>query len=756
MEFLVGDDTGLLKNVSTPRRCTYTYKAGQQDRKEAILSACWSSEEFLCEEVTVGRRSGVVEAFRLPAPPPSSAVASLQKAKLPPTSANPVQAPHYLPHSALSCALRPLRVLRMPAPCVQTSLVHDPKARHLLNASLRDALAADPYFSLFQCPVSSPLLPSTGVPAFASSSPQLFCIDQEGHACVVNWEGEFREHIEVSREEAPSSKKSDAAEAAAGTIRLKKTREDSSPEDADHTGAYVYEVTFPAVPAYRHPSPVSVSGVLRAVKRPRGVARVKQEDDSDSPLPVSACHVVAGWQLSGPVGCATPIHPLMPDRFAFGGKENEIKVFDICQGRYIWAAKNVRQTLLQLRVAVHPTSLAWLPSVHPFVLAAGTAKGAIRVFDLRCQRRPVYELENAVRGSHDVIEKRVISAMAAETIPASGPEGLGSILRACRGAPRNVEVLEGDGVKTESADDWRPGEKKRRKTRGGVEREEGDNGVAAAQTRAPTTAKKGGDVCGGNDEETTTTGLSEDALKMQVRRLYGREKAKLYFADSYGAVYVHTVLTEDALMRFIDGAVKKHNRTSCCTTLSEDDDEADGRAACRTKKRWADPRIRSKLLLAFQQRKQQKLSSRKNASRLCCSPINGPQYTTVFAGGFQGAVGAILALAEDASGRYLVGVGYGRHAYVWRTYSRKLAEKVYLKQKLLTVLPSRKAVAGETRPESDSEEGSDGGKNSQDESTDGSSDGEEGKEDEEGKDSEDDATEDDEENEEEDDSEEED
>ncbi|CBZ54303.1 conserved hypothetical protein [Neospora caninum Liverpool] len=622
----------------------------------------------------------------------------------------------------------------MPAPCVQASLLHSPEARQILNASLRESLVEDPYFPLFQCPASSCLLPSLAAPAFASSSPQLFCVDQEGHACVVDWEGDFRERIEV-----PCSLESGASEAEApgGTIRLKKAREDASPEHSDHTDAYVYEIAFPAVPSYRHPSPVSVSGTLRPVKRSWSVVRVKQEDgDSASFSTAASSHVVAGWQLAGPVNCATPIHPLMPDRFAFGGKENDIKVFDISQGRYIWAAKNVRQTLLQLRVAVHPTSLAWLSSIHPLLLAAGTAKGAVRLFDLRCQRRPVYELENAVRGTHDVIEKRVISAMAGEDVHTADPNGLWSILKAaCSGdrfgastlekpdaqQTRNGAFLASNKVKKEAharrdsehaekdaneAAYHGRDEKKRRKTAEGKGGRDKSGTLSAADV--PVATEKNGDCCPQQEGTTALTPSFGEALKAQVRRLYGRQKANLYFADSYGAVYVHTVLTEDALMRYIDGAVKKHNKTSCCTTLSEEEENGDHQRTGK-KRRWEDPRIRSKLLLAFQERQQRKLSSKKNASRLCTSPLNGPQYTTVFAGGFQGAVGAILALAEDVTGRCLVGVGYGRHAYVWRRSSRKLIEKVYLKQKLLAVLPSRKAVAGEEKKRGSETESEDSG-----------------------------------------------
>ncbi|PFH35223.1 hypothetical protein BESB_061100 [Besnoitia besnoiti] len=759
MEFLVGDDTGLLKNVSTRTRCTYTYKTCQQDRNEAILAACWSSPQLVSDEVTIGRRSGVVEAVALP-PPPAASSALTAKMSIP-CGANPVRAPHYAPR-ALSCSVQPLRSIRMPAPCVQTSLLHTPEVRSILNASLRESLAADPYFSLFHSPASSPLVPAES-PFFGSALPQLFCLDQEGHACVVNWDGDFAEELQVLATAADEKVDFDESE---GTLRLKKTREDVSPESADHTGALsrvsVYEISFPSVPAYSHPSPVSVSGSLRRVSsQPRAGPRVKQEEGASATSAASSsCHVVAGWQLAGPVGCATPIHPLMPDRFAFGGRENEVKVFDLARGRYVWAAKNVKQTLLQLRVAVNPTSLAWLPRVHPLVLAAGTARGAVRLFDLRCQRRPVYEVENACRGTHETVEKRVITAMAAEEVRRCGAGGLWDILQAVETAraqlsdagedrrPAAPAASEAASTRVKVKQEPEEGEKaselslakgargkgaKKRTRTAQSETQEGARDKKRAQLKAEGLGAEEERQSAQSAAETAEESeVSDEALKAQLRSLYGRDRTKLYFADSCGAVYVHSVLTEDALMRQIDKNVQKHNRTSCCATLSEDEEAerwSSGAAAAPAQKesKWADPRIRHKLILAFQEKAQGKLSSKKKRLQAVHVPAQRAAVRHALHRRIQRHHGRrrrsrclitccpfFSALTEDVSGRLLVGVGYGRHAYVWQTASRKLVDKVYLKQKLLAVLPGRNFLRAE-------EEGGSNSKCSDEEASDGES-----------------------------------
>mmetsp|Transcript_85992 Transcript_85992/g.267599 ORF Transcript_85992/g.267599 Transcript_85992/m.267599 type:complete len:490 (-) Transcript_85992:14-1483(-) len=54
--------------------------------------------------------------------------------------------------------------------------------------------------------------------------------------------------------------------------------------------------------------------------------------------------------------------------------------------------------------------------------------------------------------------------------------------------------------------------------------------------------------------------------------------------------------------------------------------------------------------------------------------------------GFKGIVGSLRAVDVHCSGEVLVTVGLGRHAYIFETRRRRMTSKVYLKQKLCSVL----------------------------------------------------------------------
>jgi len=77
---------------------------------------------------------------------------------------------------------------------------------------------------------------------------------------------------------------------------------------------------------------------------------------------------------------------------ATGGKENDVKLWDIESQKTTWTARNVVPDKLGLRVPVWVTSISWLTPNDPHKLVIGTAlTNAIRVYDIRSgQRRPAF------------------------------------------------------------------------------------------------------------------------------------------------------------------------------------------------------------------------------------------------------------------------------------------------------------------------------------------------------------------------------
>ena len=77
--------------------------------------------------------------------------------------------------------------------------------------------------------------------------------------------------------------------------------------------------------------------------------------------------------------------------FITGGKENDLKVWDIETEKNIFAAKNVPRDFLDLRVPIWIRSISPSPS-SPHVIATGTNYHQYRLYDTRAKRRPVLDI----------------------------------------------------------------------------------------------------------------------------------------------------------------------------------------------------------------------------------------------------------------------------------------------------------------------------------------------------------------------------
>ena len=81
-------------------------------------------------------------------------------------------------------------------------------------------------------------------------------------------------------------------------------------------------------------------------------------------LPERPRPTVESFQLPAPVAHAC-VDPLSRSRVAFGGLENDVKVYDLDRKEVLWSAKNVREDSLCLRVPVKVTTLSWATKMCP-------------------------------------------------------------------------------------------------------------------------------------------------------------------------------------------------------------------------------------------------------------------------------------------------------------------------------------------------------------------------------------------------------
>lgn len=110
----------------------------------------------------------------------------------------------------------------------------------------------------------------------------------------------------------------------------------------------------------------------------------------------------ARFSIRGPISAATTVGTGGSGSglaLAAGGKENDLKMWDISTGQCTWKAKNVPHDFLDMRQPVWITALCRLagPESHsgtgPQPIVAGTAHRQLRLYDARAQKRPTHSVD---------------------------------------------------------------------------------------------------------------------------------------------------------------------------------------------------------------------------------------------------------------------------------------------------------------------------------------------------------------------------
>lgn len=103
---------------------------------------------------------------------------------------------------------------------------------------------------------------------------------------------------------------------------------------------------------------------------------------------------VERFTLTAPLADARP-DPLAPHRIAFGGLENDVKVFDLEKGEVTWRARNVKENSLCLRVPVRISQVQWATRLAPSrsLVMCATTDAKVRLYDVGAQRRPLFEMK---------------------------------------------------------------------------------------------------------------------------------------------------------------------------------------------------------------------------------------------------------------------------------------------------------------------------------------------------------------------------
>lgn len=127
-----------------------------------------------------------------------------------------------------------------------------------------------------------------------------------------------------------------------------------------------------------------------------------------------AAAAVKCTKLPGPISDAQ-VDPCNPSRLAFGGGDNDVKVYDLVKEEICWKAKNVRENSLCLAVPVRVATIRWATELPReggaaadkkkkqggsakkqqgqgrSLILCGTSDGKIRAYDVDTQRKPLFE-----------------------------------------------------------------------------------------------------------------------------------------------------------------------------------------------------------------------------------------------------------------------------------------------------------------------------------------------------------------------------
>ncbi|KAK8811294.1 hypothetical protein WA158_003029 [Blastocystis sp. Blastoise] len=114
--------------------------------------------------------------------------------------------------------------------------------------------------------------------------------------------------------------------------------------------------------------------------------------------------LVKEFDIDGPVA-TMHLCPYNHDIFAAGGKENDLKVYSIEKGSFIWRAKNVPNDFLDLRVPVWIKDLQFMEcSDKGYKIITVTGYNQIRIYNTSVKRQPI---EDYAVGEHAFVTCRL-------------------------------------------------------------------------------------------------------------------------------------------------------------------------------------------------------------------------------------------------------------------------------------------------------------------------------------------------------------
>lgn len=114
--------------------------------------------------------------------------------------------------------------------------------------------------------------------------------------------------------------------------------------------------------------------------------------NNESTLSEGQIQSVSSFNVAGPVSSIA----VSTDSIAFGGNENDLKIFDLEKNELVWEARNVPKDNLGLRVPIWHTDIKFANRVENNKIVSGTGYKHIRLYDTKAaSRRPVLSIDTS-------------------------------------------------------------------------------------------------------------------------------------------------------------------------------------------------------------------------------------------------------------------------------------------------------------------------------------------------------------------------
>ncbi|GAB64880.1 hypothetical protein PCYB_032910 [Plasmodium cynomolgi strain B] len=653
MQVITSDKIGLLKYVQCRPKSSISEQTLQPDLRRTINHVTWSGGYGGYEEsqITLCRKNGLIESFDFPCDEPN-------------------------PNISNTCLLSFLSCNN----CIYTRMLnhhHSVIYKDLLDKEKERYTNYAEYMPLY----TSENVKNGVYENYLQNDRLLLTVSNGGHVHVLNWDCDNeRNKYHLSKEDEVKHEK------------------DATKKMQLYFKNYKDEV-LQCIEFKQIEEKNSHNNVI--IKK-NEYANVRLEDictdyHFDNMLSESA--ICQSYILSNPIDAAC-VNEVLTNRLAIGGYRNSLKVFDLFTGSYIWKAKNIGTTLLNLNCESLIKSVSFLDDINVNILSAATYDHKIVLYDMRCQAKPVYVYDHYKRGNisqnkfscfdHNYSESDLVFTCI------SSSSHVGCEEKVSKGEP---QTQEGEMEGTNEQGKTRNGEADHKTEEHKTDKERRSRKLAPQphcaeeelhakfnvhQVKANNLKmyEKLQQQKRGEDETTIVNPNGETQEKRDaspsppknpsesqcnnyfIKKLASKDSQIIFVSDNYGNVYKFEVITGNKLLQYIYIKKCAQEKVTC-----EEEKKGDPSFLLKNKQ---------SLYEFYKEYQSNNKTHMRNDLPVMWAKDNFDQFLILFLNKFKIHNGAVSSLSLHRGGIFLCSVSYDRFLSIFNLEMKKVVKRVHV------------------------------------------------------------------------------